>query len=274
MLGFDEYAREPEELDLDVGAFLIARDAYPALDVGAQIGRLDALAEGLGEPNAGAFAAEDAARVISRYLYEQLGFRGNEDAYGDPRNSYLSDVLDRRLGIPISLAIVLLAIARRVGIRASGVSFPGHFLVRYERPRGGPLVVDPFYGGRALGHPELERLLRRTAGQTARLQVDHLKPATSRAMLVRVLQNLKGSHLARGDLPKALLAAARIVSLVPREPSALRDRGVLQAQLGAPEGARSDLLRYLELAPDASDVGAVRQILVKIGTRSRASAAN
>lgn len=263
---WEEWARSgAAEPDLDVGAFLVARDAYPSLTVAAGLGRLDALAAGLPE-DLSALSPEDATDALLRYLYAQLGFRGNEEDYGDPRNSYLNDVLDRKLGIPISLAIVLLAVARRRGLRANGISFPGHFLVRVERARGGPLVVDPFYG-RTLSLQGLASLLKKTAGPRAKLQLEHLKPAGSRAILVRVLQNLKASHLARGDVPGALVSAARIVTLLPKEPWALRDRGMLQSQLGAPVGARADLLRYLELAPDASDAAAIRQTLARLSAR-------
>ena len=272
-IAFDEFARPSgQDLDLEVGAFLLARDAFPELAIDAQIGRLDALATGLGDL-AGA-STEDAASAIAAHVYERHGFRGNESAYADPANSYLNVVLDRRTGIPITLAIVLLAVARRVGVRAQGISFPGHFLVRFERARGGPLVVDPFFGGRAMSVDDLGRLLRRTAGPTGKLQVEHLKSASTRQILVRVLQNLKAAHLARGDVPRALVAAARVVALLPRDGWAVRDRGLLQAQLGAPEGARADLLRYLELAPESSDAGPIRQMLGRLGARTRGAALN
>jgi regulator of sirC expression with transglutaminase-like and TPR domain len=268
-VAFDDFAlREGDDLDLEVGAILIARDEYPTLSVGGELARLDQLARGLGTSDLGALSPDDAARALTDYLYEQVGFRGNEEAYGDPRNSYLNDVLDRRLGIPISLAVVLLALARRRGVRAYGVSFPGHFLVRVERVRGGPLVLDPFFGGRILPLPEISALLRKTAGVQARLQLGHLKPAPPRAILVRMLQNLKAAHVGRGDLARALVAATRIVALSPRDPWAVRDRGVLQAQLGSVSGARADLLRYLELTPDAPDAASIRQVLARLPARA------
>jgi regulator of sirC expression with transglutaminase-like and TPR domain len=265
---FDEFTRSGrEELDLETGALLLARDAYPGLVVRDEIGKLDRLASGLADHGLDASGPEESSRAIAAHVYERHGFRGNEEAYGDPRNSYLNDVLARKLGIPITLGIVVLGVARRIGVAAHGVSFPGHFLVRFERQRGGPLVIDPFYRGRALSVDDLGRLLKRAAGSSAKLQVKHLEPATPRQILVRVLQNLKAAHVARGDLPRALVAAARVVTLMPRESWALRDRAVLQAQLGATEGARSDLERYLELTPDASDAAAVRQMLGRLSVR-------
>lgn len=277
---FDDFAlhagkdldRSNPGLCLELGASLVARDAHPELHVAEPLARLDSIAASLDAPALSRLPVDEAARTIAHHVYEVHGFRGNDSDYGDPRNSYLDDVLERRLGIPITLAVVLLGVARRVGVQARGVSFPGHFLVRFERPGTGPLVVDPFpsvaagtRGGRPVSLEELTRMLRRASPNAARVQLRHLEPASCRSILVRILRNLEQAHLGRGDLPRALVAAARIVTLVPREPWAVRDRGLLQAQLGAPEGARADLIRYLELSPKASDVQAVRAVLSRIG---------
>ncbi|MGZ3478230.1 MAG: transglutaminase family protein, partial [Polyangiales bacterium] len=147
---FDEFTQHAgKDLDratpglcLELGAALVARDAHPELRVAEPLARLDGIAAGLG--SLARVPVDDAAREIAHHVFEVHGFRGNESAYADPRNSYLDDVLERRLGIPITLAVVLLGVARRVGVQARGISFPGHFLVRFERPGTGPLVVDPF----------------------------------------------------------------------------------------------------------------------------------
>lgn len=266
---FDAYLRG-SELDitgsgpaLEIGAALIARDAHPDLEAQAVLASLDALAAPLASLSLHVASAETAARTIVQHMYEVHGFAGNTADYGDPRNSYVDDVLSRRTGIPITLAIVLLGIARRLGVTARGVAFPGHFLVRFERPGGGPLVIDPFRSGRTLTVEEMTQLLRRSVPQ-ARLQLRHLEPASTRAILTRVLVNLKNAHTARGDFASALLAATRITTLVPREAWALRDRGVLQAQLGAPDGARADLARYLELTPSADDAAKIRELLARL----------
>lgn len=277
MTPFDHFARG-RDLDgasgraidaLEVGAALVSQDAYPDVRVDAVRAELDEIARGLPMRNLSRVPAEDAAHVIAHHLYVVHRFRGNEEDYGDPRNSYLSDVLARRTGLPITLAIVMLAVAARTGVAARGVSFPGHFLVRFERPSGGPLVVDPFHRGRVLGFEDLTRLLKRgaAAGSAARLQLRHLEPAPARAVLVRVLTNLKQAHQARGDLARALVAATRIVALLPAEPWAIRDRGLLQAQLGAPAGAKADLTRYLELSPTGPDAANVRAVLSRVQAR-------
>jgi regulator of sirC expression with transglutaminase-like and TPR domain len=269
VMQFDTWTRG-SELDLtsagpslEIGAALIARDAHPDLDV-ASVGRaLDALALPLEPLRLHQRVPEEAVRAIVHHVYDLTGFAGNTADYGDPRNSYIDDVLTRKRGIPITLAIVLLGVARRLGVAARGVSFPGHFLVRFERSGAGPIMIDPFRNGRALGVDELTELLRRSVPR-ARLQLRHLEPASTRAILTRVLVNLKNAHTARGDLASALVASTRITTLVPREPWALRDRGILQAQLGAPAAARADLARYLELSPEADDAPRIREVLSRL----------
>lgn len=270
VVAFEQLASQAgEDVDLELGALLVARDEFPALDVDRELVRLDALAAGAAPKVPAGASVEDSVEALAQHLYVAEGFRGNEAEYGDPRNSWLHLVLERRLGIPITLAIVLLGVARRIGLRAHGISFPGHFLVRFERSGGTPLVVDPFHGGRRLGLGELQSMLRRALGDGAHLRPEHLRAATARATLVRVLQNLKAAHVARGDFARALLAQTRIVELVPGEPAPVRDRGALQAHLGAVGGAIADLERYLELAPAATDAASVRATLQKLGLESR-----
>ena len=275
MLSFDDWARDAaRELDrtngspwLEIGAALVARDDHPELDARGILTSLDALSEPLAPLGLHRTSTPNAAAAIAEHLYGELGFHGNEDDYGDPHNSHLNDVLERRTGLPITLAIVLMGVARRLGLTARGISFPGHFLVRFERNEGGPHVVDPFDRGRPLTMSELEARLRRAHPKQAdlRLQMRHLEPATVRAILVRVLANLKAAHLARGVPARALLAATRTVSLSPGDPTALRDRGLLQARVGAPIGARADLEAYLTLAPKAPDAPQIRALLGRLG---------
>ena len=265
---FEELAALPEEqIDVATGAALIARDAFPHLDVAQLLAKFDAMAAplvALGVADAG---PKDQARHVSEHVYETLGFRGNEADYYDPKNSYLPDVLDRRLGIPITLALVYCEVARRAGVRARGVGFPGHFLVRVDGPGAAadaPHVVDPFSGGRLLGPTELQALLHRAAPTQRLVPAEHLAVATPRATLVRMLINLKWVYTTRGDLARALLALDRILLLSPDSAAALRERGLLAARLGSVEVARTDLSRLLELAPDAPDAGSLRRQLAEL----------
>ena len=269
MASFEELSRlRDEQIDLLLGAALIARDVYPSLDVHALAHEIDLLAAPLDPADFATARADEQAARLAKHLFEDLGFRGNDSEYYDPRNSLIPDVLERRMGIPITLALVYTEIARRVGVEAAGVCFPGHFLVRIERnaragEAPGALLVDPFYGGRLLAEDDLVRMLKRIPGETE-LTPAHTAPATARAILVRMLVNLKSVHSSRGDFARAHLALDRIVSLTPDSASALKGRAMLAAKLGAIASARADFARALELEPDAEDAQAVRAQLAKL----------
>jgi regulator of sirC expression with transglutaminase-like and TPR domain len=267
---FEELAGANEQtIDVALGAALIARDAYDDLDVSSVLARFEELASPLVRLGLGQMTAEAQALEMAHYLYERQGFAGNEADYYDPKNSLLPDVLERRLGIPITLALVYCEIAKRVGVPAQGVGFPGHFLVRIERrnePHLPPVMVDPFFNGRILDEKSLVSLLRRVVGPSETLRAEHLEPASPRLMLARMLTNLKAVYLARGEDSRALLALDRLVTLTPDAPFALRERGMLAARLGSIEVARADLNRFLELQPEGNDAQAVRTRLESLGS--------
>jgi len=264
---FEELARLPDEfVDVAVGAALIARDVHPSLDLGAVIARFDEMAAPLGGAGLARLPGVAQADAIAEHMYGLLGFRGNEDDYYDPRNSLIPDVIERRLGIPITLALVFCEIARRAGVIARGVSFPGHFLVRIDAAgtEDAPVAVDPFFGGHRLDTEALQRLLARAVPSKAFSHAEHLAPVSARTMLVRMLIHLKWVYATRGDFARALLALDRIICLTPDSVAALRERGTLAARLGAIEAARSDFSRLLELAPGASDAGSIRAQLEEL----------
>jgi regulator of sirC expression with transglutaminase-like and TPR domain len=205
--------------------------------------------------------------AINRHLFEELGYCGNHAEYYDPRNSYLNEVFERRLGNPISLAVVQMEVARRLGLPLDGVSFPGHFLVRLPVDDG-VLVMDPFNRGRPLGEDELRERARPHLGgeppdDEALYQILH--PASHRAMLMRMLRNLHGTYTEADDWERAVRCADRILRLSPDNAEALRDRGLGYAKLGYQRGARADLARYLHLYPRAADSGSLRERLVDLG---------
>ncbi|MDP9034354.1 MAG: tetratricopeptide repeat protein [Myxococcota bacterium] len=272
---FEQLAELPDEcLDVATGAALIARDTYARLDVERLLSRFDDLARPLAARGLATLSPAEQADAISNHLYGQLGFRGNEQDYYDPKNSLLPDVLDRKLGIPITLALVYCEVARRLGVRARGVSFPGHFLVRVDWPArdDNPVTVDPFFGGRQLDEPALQKLLERASSPQRLSLPEHLAAASARTMLVRMLINLKWIHATRGDFARALLALDRIISLTPDSVPALRERGLLAARLGAVEAARADLSRLLELVPGAPDASSIRERLREL--RAKVSVLN
>jgi regulator of sirC expression with transglutaminase-like and TPR domain len=268
---FEELAAGADDgIDVALGAALIARDVYQDLDVSSLLRQFDTLSAPVARLGFDGMTAEAQALEMAHYVYERQGFAGNETDYYDPKNSLLPDVLERRVGIPITLAIVYCEIARRVGIPASGVSFPGHFLVRIERrgaDRGLPaVIVDPFFNGRMLDDKSLDALLKRVVGPNETLRPEHLEPASPRVILVRILTNLKTVYLGRGEDSRALLALDRLVSIMPDAPLILRERGLLAARLGSVEVARADLSRFLELCPGANDAKTIQARLAALTT--------
>lgn len=257
---FRDYARSSDDrLDLLTGALLIARDAHPGLDLEGQRARLDELARPLEGRGLSGFPPSVQARLLSDYLYVVCGFHGAKSDYYEPRNSFLNEVLDRKTGIPITLAVVYIEVARRLGVSALGVGFPGHFLVRLgERPgdpsgeRNEPVIVDPFHHGRLLDADGLGTLLRR-ANVRVPLSSDMLEPARTRHIVARMLMNLRGIYTSRGDGARLLLTLDRLIDLLPDLSSELLERAKLYEQLGAPSAALADYERYLSVEPDGAD---------------------
>ncbi len=272
---FEQLASQADaELDVALGAALIARDVYPEIDVAEVLGRIDELASPIAEAHFGDRPSRGQADGLAHHLYDACGFAGNEADYYDPKNSLLPDVLDRRLGIPISLALVYCEVAKRAGITARGVAFPGHFIVRIETQGAdgpeAPLFVDPFFGGRALDDAGLKKILTRVTGDERPVLPRYLEAASPRGMLVRMLVNLRAIYLSRGDMARAMLAVDRVICLTPDAPEPLRERGLLSMRLGAVEAAKSDLERFLELVPDAQDAPAIRARLKELRAKPRA----
>jgi regulator of sirC expression with transglutaminase-like and TPR domain len=213
---FARLVRRPdEEIDLVQAALLIAEGDYPGLDLHHYKERLEALGRAASTRFSLSAATEERVRAVTRYLYGELGFRGNQADYYDPRNSFLNEVIERRTGIPITLALVLLEVLRYAGVTAHGVGFPGHFLVRAEAPSG-PLFLDPF-DGRLLGRDDLRALLSRATGDGSDPSPSLLAPATRTQILVRMLSNLRGIYSGRADPDRLLGVLERLSVLAPSE---------------------------------------------------------
>lgn len=223
----------------------IAKQEYPALDVEAYVDRFDELAEAARRRIHGGPADETVGR-LNDFLFRELGFAGNAQSYDDPRNSYLNEVLDRRLGIPISLSLVYTEVGQRLGLPVVGVGFPGHFLVKWV---GNPeVLVDTFFG-KVISRDECAGRLQASFGPGAQLDGRMLAPVGPREVLARWLRNLKQNYLARGDLERALGAADRILLVTPGDAAELRDRGILYFRLECFGAALADFERYLALGP-------------------------
>lgn len=248
-------------------ALLIARDEYPHLDPGRYDRLLQAHADHLRVEVEAIAEWPLKVAAINHHLFNELGYSGNHDAYYDPRNSYLNEVVTRRLGNPISLALVQMDVCRRLGLPLEGISFPGHFLVRLPVEEG-VLVMDPFNGGRPLDVDELrERARNNLGGETPDDQVlaQILDPAPARAILMRMLRNLYGVYAEREEWDRAARSADRILKLAPEQSEALRDRGLAYLRLDHLAGARADLSLYLRREPDAADAAQVRERLIDTG---------
>jgi regulator of sirC expression with transglutaminase-like and TPR domain len=254
-----------DEIPLSWAALVLARDEYPDLDLRAYAAAMADLAR----PVVGATDADplDTIRAINRVLYDERGFTGNEADFYDPRNTYLNEVIDRRLGIPITLALLQMDIASRVGLPLRGVSFPGQFLVSLPLDEG-LLVLDPFHRGRSIGLDELKQRAQPHFGdgEIEEHQISELlTPASNRAILARMLRNLKTLYTEREDWPRALRCADRLLLLEPDQPTELRDRGLLYLKIGHWAGALSDLSSYLEGTPPPDDAERIRHLLLKAG---------
>jgi regulator of sirC expression with transglutaminase-like and TPR domain len=242
--------------DLAAPAFLIARIEYPRLDHGPYLERLEQMGDA-----AFHFVAKDpghdgplAARIdaVNRYLFGELGFAGNREQFDDPRNSCLNEVMDRKKGIPITMALIYIEVARRAGVRSEGVNFPGHFLVRCledlhtDDPSEG-LIVDPFHAGAILDEADIRKLLEPHMSEAA-FDPSLLARATRRQILVRMLLNLKKLYVKMHSFPQARATADALLALQPSSLGDLRDRGLLAYHMNDFSHALRDLEAYLKLA--------------------------
>ena len=256
------FERDPDP-PVELAALLLAKDFAPDLDVPAALAELDALAAPLAARVQRAETARDLAAAIGTWLFDESGFRGNEDDYYDPRNSYLHEVIRSRAGIPISLTVVMIAVGRRVGVAVEGVGLPGHFLARVVgRQPGDSTLVDPFFRGREVTPTLAAELARRALGDAAKIRPEHLHPVGSRAMTVRMLSNLKGIHESRGDHANALVVCDRLVDLTGA-PEARRDRARHLLAMNATRAAADDLEAWLLARPDAPDAAEARAAIAR-----------
>ena len=238
-------------------ALLIARIEYPRLDVEAYLAKLDAMGELARQAVQRRLErTADNSRLacikaVNECLFEELHFVGNREKYEDPRNSCLNEVLDRRTGIPITLCVVYMEVARRAGLHIDGVNFPGHFLVRCPEvgSRGSSgLIIDPFHGGALLSEHDCRLLLQRQVGNEVAFSKSLLAPTTRLQIIVRMLINLKRIYVHMRSFPQARDVTELLLAMTPSALSELRDRGLLAYHLNDVSGALRDLQTYLKLS--------------------------
>jgi regulator of sirC expression with transglutaminase-like and TPR domain len=251
-----ERAMQAPGEELAQAALAIARVEYPSLETAPYLALLDRMGE---DASARIGRAEDAPfeetlPIFNEYFYDELGFSGNRERYDDPRNSFLNEVLNRRTGIPISLAVVYLEVARRAGLKIAGVNFPGHFLLRAPQQQGvrrsdDITIVDPFHAGALLSESDCRELLRQHVGDAAAFDRTLLEPATRTQIVVRMLVNLKRLYVRMRSFPQARFISDLLLSVDPSAIVELRDRGLLAYHLQDFASALRDLEAYLRLLP-------------------------
>jgi regulator of sirC expression with transglutaminase-like and TPR domain len=266
---FGQLIRLPDHaLDLALGALLIAKVEHPGLSPAHSLMHLDELAAASGAARIG--DPHKALHRLREFLFEDEGFSGNSEDYYDPRNSCLNDVLERRVGIPITLALVLMEVGRRVGLSIVGVGLPGHFVVRAE-VAAEPLLLDPFDAGALVTQERAAELVSRAVGRRVPLTDAHFAAATKRQVLARMLMNLRGIYCRRSEWDKALAIFDRLVML-DESAAHRRDRAAVLVNLGNLHEAAVDWGRYLEACPGARDAQTIRQQLRRV--RERLAALN
>lgn len=257
-VAFRDAIDHPEaEIDLGRAALAIAVQEYPDLKIDDFLSQLDRLGQ---EVELRIGDEKNPYRVIAALntvLFKELGFQGNRSEYYDPKNSFLNDVLTRKKGIPISLSVIYMEVARRVGLSLAGVGFPGHFLVKYEDGNI-EILIDVFDGGEIRAREDLERMLQQLYRGQVSYQAGFLAALRKRDILRRMLNNLKWIYLERGEPLKTLSVLDQLVILDPSAASEIRDRGLLYITLECYAQALDDLESYLRLTPDAEDAAMIK----------------
>jgi regulator of sirC expression with transglutaminase-like and TPR domain len=259
---FAELTGRPDgRIDLARAALAVARLEYPGLDVDAYLERLDALARGVDGPRR---SADPVGRLhrLREYLFVEQGFAGNREDYYDPRNSFLSDVLDRRQGIPITLSLVLIEVGKRLGLAVEGIGLPGHFIAG-ARFGDSQILLDPFNAGALLTPEACEKLVGRAMGRKVALKAENFAAVTRRQFLTRMLANLKGIYWQREAWDRVVGVIDRLLVLDPKAAGEWRDRGLAWSNMGEVRRGVVDWERYLTEFPNAADHEAVKGHLRK-----------
>ena len=242
---------ENDQIDLATGTLLIAKDAYADLDIELYLQRLNQMAEELQSQIGKEADTSDQINHLNRYLFETQGFAGSsQENYYDARNSYLNEVLERKVGIPITLSVVYMEIGKRIGLPLVGVGFPGHFIVKH---RDLETVIDPFEKGQILSDEDLSERLTQIFREPVSMHPRFLQAVTNKEILARMLRNLRQIHFREGEHQKAVSAAERITWLAPQSAQDYRDLGYLYYQVNAYGKSLASFNTYLRLSEDPPD---------------------
>ncbi|MBI3742255.1 MAG: transglutaminase family protein [Chloroflexi bacterium] len=249
-----------DKINLARAALIIATDEYPDLDLDAQLARFDAFARELAPIVARNTTAREKIEGLNHFLFHHLSFHGNREDFYDPRNSYLNDVLDRRVGLPITLSIVYIEIARRLEMPIYGVGLPGQFIVKWFDDAA-EIFIDPFNAGKILDEEDLTRLVRDTYRADAELDRAWLAPVRAHYILTRMLNNLKEIFLQRDAFARALLVTEKLLALDPNSEENLRDAGVIAYQAKQFKRAAEYLQELLLHLPKTVEPDQIQQLI-------------
>jgi len=261
---FKALAQKPDEaIDLAEAAFWLERYFDNDVDVAASMASLDELVSRIAPIVDTVDDEQGRVYKLCFVLFQDMGFRGNQANYYDPKNSCLGSVIERRLGIPISLSLLLMEVARRLQLPLHGVGFPGHFLVRYDGSDS-TFFIDAYHGGRFMGEVDCADMLETMGGGQIPFDTDLLRPTTKRALLLRLMRNLKGIHLRKGENEPALQIVTLMLLLNPDDWNSIRDRGIIYATTGALRLANDDLKAFLAARPEAPEAMFIRTKLHEV----------
>lgn len=256
-----EPSQEDASIDLAVAALAIARTEYPTLDAPYYLERLEKLAQRVRSRMRNSPTARESIALLNRVLFDEEGLRGNRHNYYDPRNSFLNDVLDRKLGIPITLSVVYMEVARRVGFPLAGTGMPGHFLLKHYDVMAGEIIVDPFNRGRIVSEVECQQRLQEIYSGEVELRPEFLQAVSHRDILTRILNNLRQVYFTKRNFTKGVAILNLLLAIPPADPELLRERGLVKLSLEQYLGAARDLGSYLQARPGAADAEDVRETL-------------
>ncbi len=260
----ERYAQmDDQSIALFEAGVSIALIEYPGLDVNLALGKLDELIQ-KAKVAAWDLNVDLRFRKLNEFFFGILGFKGNYEDYYNPRNSLLNEVLERKVGIPITISVIYLEMAWRLSLDAYGVGFPGHFLIGYRSSSAPPRYIDPFNGGKEVDRDAMKRILDSFYEGRVAFEDSMLQPVTKRQILVRMLNNLKGVYAENKDFRRTLEVMNCICILMPNSPTDFRDRGFVNYELRRYSDALDDLYLYTELEPSASDADSVRRAIQQI----------
>ena len=262
---FDRMVGVPdEEIDLARAALLIAATEYPGLSIERELFRIDEIAEGIA-PRMDDDTPLYQLNTLSEYLFDELKFAGNHTNYHDPRNSFLNDVIERRVGIPITLSLLYIEVGKRLGVPLLGIGMPGHFIVRHRDESD--VFVDPFHGGILLSEDECAERVKQVTQGSLIWDRSYLQPVRSREFIARMLRNLKVVYLQRRNYERVLATIDRVIALLPQDAVEFRDRGVVNYRLGNYTDALEDLHVYVTSGEAVSDEVTVQRLMDQIRDR-------